>query len=81
MTWLHMLFGLFFVQTNCQAKLAHQLKTTVLLFLPLYFSWFCPSKRYANFNTGFFVVLVTIFDTFGLLVVVESLVVGLSIGN
>ena len=37
MTWLQMFFGLFFVPANSRAKLALQLKTTVLLFLPLYF--------------------------------------------
>ena len=33
-----MLFGLFFVPADSQTKSAQQLKTTVLLFLPLYFS-------------------------------------------
>ena len=39
MTWLHMLFGLFFVPADSWAKSAQQLKTTVLLFHSLYFSW------------------------------------------
>ena len=38
MRWLHMLFALFFVLANGHAKSAQQLRTTVLLFLPLYFS-------------------------------------------
>ena len=37
MTWLLILFGLFFIPANSQMKSA--LKTTMLLFLPLYFSW------------------------------------------
>ena len=33
------LFGVVFIPANGQAKSAQQLKTTMLLFHPLYFSW------------------------------------------
>ena len=39
----HMLIGLFFIPANSRAKSAQQMKTTMLLFLPLYFSWYLHS--------------------------------------
>ena len=50
MTWLYMLFGLFSVPAAGRAKSAQQVKTTVLLLLPLYFSCYVallkPHKLY-----------------------------------
>ena len=45
MIWLHMFFGLFFIQADDRAKSAQQLKTTMLLFHPLYFSS-CEGKKF-----------------------------------
>ena len=39
MTWLHNLFGLFFIPAASRAKSAQQLISTVLPFHPLYFPW------------------------------------------
>ena len=49
MTWLQMLFGLFFVPANGWVKPTQQLEKTLLLFHPLYFS--CVQPRQFNYCT------------------------------
>ena len=43
MTWLHELFGLFFIPADGKAKSAQQLILTVLPFPNLYFPWYFQS--------------------------------------
>ena len=57
MTWLHMLFGLFLAPGDSRAKSVQQLKMTLLLFLPLNFSFVIAyqdsNEKFTNLELSF----------------------------